>query len=250
MEFKYQSPDPHLYKKLLACYQQCLKNKRHLKKTRFHLHHEFMINQLAIDIYNNTYSPVKSSVFVVLNPKPREVIASDLRDRIVHHYIYDYMEKYWERRFVANSYACRPGKGPLKATIDLRNFIKAHKHGSRGRDLWYLKVDVRSFFSSIDKNILFGLITKHLKNKRMLMLCERTLFNNPVRKGGFKITCPKEFWQHVPKHKSLFFAPPDKGLPIGNLSSQFWANIYMNVFDQWVARRFKNKIRLVRRFRG
>ena len=238
MKFKYQSPDPHLYKKLLFCYERCLKNKRHLKKTRFHLHHEFMINQLAIDIKNNTYFPVKSSIFVVLNPKPREVIASDLRDRIVHHYIYEYMEKYWERRFVPNSYACRPGKGPLKATLDLQNFIRAHKRGSRGRDLWYLKVDVRSFFSSIDKNILFKLITKNLKNKRMLMLCERTLFNDPVRKGAFKITCPKEFWQHVPKHKSLFFGPPDKGLPIGNLSSQFWANIYMNVFDQWVARRF------------
>ena len=108
-----------------------------------------------------------------------------MRDRIVHHYIYEYMEKYWERRFVPNSYACRPGKGPLKATLDLQNFIRAHKHGSRGRDLWYLKVDVRSFFSSIDKNILFKLITKNLKNKRMLMLCERTLFNDPVRKGAF-----------------------------------------------------------------
>ena len=104
MEFKFQSPDPHLYKELLSCYKKCLQNKRHVKKTRFHLHHEFLINQLALDIENNTYYPCISSVFVVLNPKPREVVAASLRDRIVHHYIYQHMENYWERRFVPNTY--------------------------------------------------------------------------------------------------------------------------------------------------
>jgi len=242
VEYKYQSPDPHLYKQLLACYERCLKNKRHVKKSRFHLHHEYLINWLAIDIENNTYFPGISSVFVVLNPKPREVVAAQLRDRIVHHFIYQYMESYWEKRFAPNSYACRPGKGPLKATNDLRAFVRKHRRGSSGRTLWYLNVDVASFFPSINKKILFRLIAKHLKNKRMLTLCKRTLFYNPVGRGNYRLTCPKELWQQVPRYKSLFYAPPNKGLPIGNLSSQFWANIYMNVFDQWVMREFKHRI--------
>lgn len=68
------------------------------------------------------------------------------------------------------------------------------------------------------------------------------LFHNPMKKGNFRLTCPKERWRLVPKRKSLFYAPEGKGLAIGNLSSQFWANVYMNVFDQWVSRTFKKKV--------
>ena len=245
MNFKYPSPNIKLYGELLDCYKRCLRNKRHLKKGKFHRHHELMMNDLALNIEHNTYYPGISSVFVVLNPKPREVVAASLRDRVVHHFIHGYMEPYWERRFLPNSYACRPGKGPLAACRDLQKFL--HGYG-RTQHLWYLKVDVRSFFPSIDQNILFDIIKRHLKNPRMLMLSERTLFHNPVAPGKHRRTCPPVLWDQVPRHKSLFHAKPGKGLAIGNLSSQFWANLYMNVLDQWIARAFKGKVLFWQRY--
>lgn len=241
MRTKYQSPPGALYKKLLESYDRCIRNKRHVKKTKFHLFHEFHINKLALDIHNNTYFPGISNIFVILSPKPREVVAASLRDRIVHHYIYDYMESYWEKRFSPYSYACRPGKGPLNASKSLNRFLRAHHFHNRKTPLWYMKVDVSSFFPSIDKEILWKTIAKHMQNKKMLDLCEKVLFHNPVAPGQYRMSCPKTLWREVPKRKSLFYAPKNKGLPIGNLSSQFWANIYMNVLDQWIARKVKGK---------
>jgi hypothetical protein len=89
--FKYPSPDPALYEALLRAYFNCLKNKRHVKKSSFHLNYESIIHQLALDIQNRRYCPGKSSIFIVTHPKPREIIAANLRDRVVHHFLYDYM---------------------------------------------------------------------------------------------------------------------------------------------------------------
>ena len=89
MSFKYPSPSPLLYKALILSYFRCLKNKRHLKQTAFHLTHEKTIHQPILEIENRTYHPVLSNIFIVRQPKPREVIAANLRDRIVHHFLRD-----------------------------------------------------------------------------------------------------------------------------------------------------------------
>ena len=88
-----------LYQDLIRCYEAFIKTKAVLKKSRFHLDYEFEIYRLAYDIYHRRYAPSKSNIFVVLYPKPREIIAAHLRDRIVHNYIYNYMSPFWERRF-------------------------------------------------------------------------------------------------------------------------------------------------------
>jgi len=240
MNYKYPSPNPQLYKALIASYFRCLENKPHVKKTSFHLTFEKSIHGLALEIQNRTYRPGLSNIFVVTHPKPREVIAANLRDRIVHHYIYDYMAPHWERRFVPNSYACRPGKGPLRAGQDLRRFIREHQR-HRHAPLFYLQLDVQNFFPSIDLNVLDRLLSKHLENPHYLWLCKTVLFHRATEKGNFKLTSPKELWERLPRYKSLFAAPPDKGLPIGNLTSQFFANIYMNHLDQMIAHRLKGR---------
>ncbi len=236
--FKYPTPDPKLYRALLGAYFSCLKNKSHLKKSAFHLNYEGTVCSLALDIQNRTYSPGMSNIFIVLHPKPREVIAAHLRDRIVHHYIYNYMAPYWEKRFVANSYACRPGKGPLRASLDLRKFIAGHERHRRGT-LHYLQLDIQNFFPSIDQKILYDLISSHLTNSHFLWLCKTVLFHQATVKGRFKLTSPPKFWERLPKYKSLFHAPDGKGLPIGNLTSQFFANIYMNELDQFISHKLK-----------
>ena len=230
---KYAAPDLVLYQKLLASYKNCLKNKAHVKKSKFHLHHESIIHQLALDIENRTYQPTTSNIFVVTHPKPREIIAANMRDRVVHHFIYDYMAPHWDPRFVPTSYACRPGKGPLQACHDLRAFIRSHAR-QRGTPLYYLKVDIQNFFTTIDLKVLYRLIERHMENPLYLWLCEVVIFHRATKRGSFNLTSPKSLWQMLPKYKSMFYAPDDVGLPIGNLTSQFFANVYMNQSDQYV----------------
>jgi len=240
MSYRYPSPNPELYTALVRSYFRCLSNKAPVKKTTFHLNYEHIIHQLALDIENRTYHPGLSNIFVVLHPKPREVIAAHLRDRIVHHFVYDYMSPYWEKRFVPNSFACRVGKGPMRACDDLERFIRNYYRHS-GVPLYYLQLDVQNFFPSIDLNVLYRLIAKHLENPLYLWLCKTLIFHRATIKGNFKLTCPKELWQRLPRYKSLFAAAPDKGLPIGNLTSQFFANVYMNQLDQFIAHQLKGR---------
>ena len=239
--YKYLSPDLALYQQLLASYKNCLKNKPQVKKTTFHLQHERIIHQLALDIENRTYQPIKSNIFVVTHPKPREVIAAHLRDRIVHHFIYDYMSPHWERRFSSRSFACRTGKGPLQAVTDLQVFFRRHAR-QRGTPLFYLKMDIQSFFTSIDLKILYRMIERSLENDLYLWLCQVVIFHRATVKGNFSLTSPKKLWQMLPKYKSMFYAPQDVGLPIGNLTSQFFANVYMNHFDQYMTHQVKGRV--------
>lgn len=223
---------------LFRCYKKCLRNKNHIRLTTFHLHHEHHLNLLAMEIFRGQYKPKPSSIFVVTHPKNREIIAANIKDRVVHHLIYDHMEPYWERRFDSRSYACRPGKGTLNSTHDLRNFIAGYQAHSR-HPLWYLKVDVRAFFPSIDRAILASLILPKINDPMFQKLVEITINHNPTAPGNFNLRCSPHTLALIPHHKSLFTVPPGKGIPIGNLTSQFFANIYLNELDQFLARRIK-----------
>ena len=229
---------PELLRLLFRAYKKCLRNKTHIRLTAFHLHHEHNLSLLAMEILRGQYKPHPSSVFVVTHPKAREIVAAEIRDRVVHHLIYDHMESYWERRFDSRSYACRPGKGTLNSTRDLRSFIAGHRAHSP-HPLWYLKVDIKAFFPSIDRKILADLILPKIKNPMFQKLVATTIDHNPVAPGNFFLRCSRQMMDLVPPHKSLFTVPPGKGIPIGNLTSQFFANIYMNELDQFIARRMQ-----------
>ena len=229
-----------LYRQLLLTYESCIRTKARLKRSLFHLHYEEEIERLSVDICCYRYKPWLSNIFIVFYPKPREIIAAHVRDRLVHHFIYNYMAPYWERRFSPRSYACRKDKGPLQAVKDLQSFIQNYLRHNMG-GLYYLKVDIASFFPTIDIDILRKIIFKKLRNPLYQYLVDVTLKHRPVDKGQFILRSPKSHWSKMPRCKSMFYAPKNKGLPIGNLTSQFFANIYLNELDQFVTHQLKGR---------
>lgn len=225
------------YENLLKCYYECRKRKRYtINAARFEINFETELLKLQKELAEHTYEPGRSICFVVTKPKVREIFAADFRDRIVHHALVNYLELVWEPRFIDQSYACRKGKGAHKAVKDLRKYIK--KAGENGRQtVYFLQADIQSFFVSLKKDILFELIKKRVKNPEILWLAEKIIFHNPTL--NYYRKCQAALFDLIPDHKSLFKAPPRQGLPIGNLTSQFFANIYLNELDRFVKHKLK-----------
>lgn len=179
---------------------------------------------------NHHYQLGKYTCFAITDPKLREVWAADFRDRITHHLLVNYLEPVWEKKFIFHSYACRPDKGAHKAIHNLQNI--ASQQTSKTNKLWHLKLDIESFFMSIDKAVLFSLVQNKINNPDILWLSKLIIFQNPtdnyIIKGDLKTLAS------ILHNKSLFHAPPNKGLSIGNYTSQFFANIYLNEADQFI----------------
>ncbi|MBP8960957.1 group II intron reverse transcriptase domain-containing protein [Patescibacteria group bacterium] len=229
------------YKKLYVTYLACRKNKR-LKNSsaefEFYLEKKlFSLGNSLLDVSNN-YTPLPFSVFVVTQPKIREIFAAQFTDRIVHHLIVSHIQPIFEPKFIYDSYANRKDKGTHLAVKRLQKFSrKITNNGTRRA--YYLQADIKSFFTSINHQILFDLVKTHVKDPIILELIEKTIFYNCsinfVKKGDLTL------FDKVPAQKSLFHIPLDQGLPIGNLTSQFFANVYLNELDQYVKHTLKCK---------
>ena len=213
-------------------YLLCRKNKRNtINALRFEVNQERELLKLCRELTDRTYRPGRSVCFFSEKPKMREIFAADFRDRIVHHILVDYLESIYEPVFIHDSYACRKGKGIHKGAARLRTFIRrVTANGSRRA--WYLQLDIENYFMSINKEILFSLVRKKCSSQKALWLAELLIFhdctNNPVMRGEGRLAL------RIPPHKTLFHTPKEKGLPIGNLNSQFFANVYLNALDQFV----------------
>ena len=227
------------FENLISAYYQCRKRKR-LKppsaKFEFCLEKEIIILEKLLKNY--AWEPLPFSVFVVTAPKIREIFAADFHDRVIHHLLYNYALPIFEPKFIFDSYACRKGKGTHRAVERLCQFLKKITSNNK-KKAFYLQADVENFFPSINYDILFNLIKKYINNPNILWLAKTIIYHNcaqnPVRKGQLYL------FALVPPQKSLFNAPLDCGLPIGNLTSQFFANVYLNELDQFVKHRLKCK---------
>ena len=187
-------------------------------------------------LLDRSYEPNRSVCFFVRRPKLREVFAANFRDRVVHHVLVGHLEKTWEPIFIHDSYACRKGKGVHAGVARLQSFLRrATANGTR--EAFYLQLDIRNYFMSIDKQRLFAMLDAKLRPAKpdddaAHWWCHKLVFHdctvNPVMKGDPQLA------DKLPPHKTLFHAPPGKGLPIGNLNSQFFANVYLNALDQFV----------------
>lgn len=204
------------------------------------------VRQLWEDINNRTYCISPSICFVVDHPKPREVFAASFRDRIVHHLVIRELKPYFEEYFIDNSFSCRDGKGTLAAQVELYNQVMKRPK----ENLYFGKFDFQSFFMSIDKKILYFKLEVFINerynkpNKELLLwLIRLIIFNQPEKECVF--ACSKTKWKKLPDHKTLFKAPLFKGIPIGNLTSQWFANFYLTEFDFWVKSQFSSYIRYV-----
>jgi len=228
------------FKEIYQAYLECRKSKRNsLNAIKFEVHLLDNLWEIYESINSFTYKPKRYIYFLTSSPKLREVFASDFRDRVVHHLLVRDLEPIFEPIFIYDSYSCRKKRGTHLAIKRLKRFVQNKEYP------YYLQLDVKSFFLSINKNILFEQIrevsTLRAKDKlqRVLYLSNKIIFDDPTENYRFKGN--KEQLKNFPNHKTLFYAPKNRGLAIGNLTSQFFANVYMNGFDNFIKRKLKAK---------
>ncbi|CAN5860171.1 RNA-directed DNA polymerase [soil metagenome] len=197
---------------------------------------EHNLCELHDELASGAYQPGRSICFVVTHPRPREVWAAKFRDRIVHHLLYNQIAAHFHARFTADSSACIPGRGTLYAAQRLEHQVRsATRNWSRPQH--YLKCDLANFFVSIDKTVLREQLRRGINAPWWLSLAEVLLMHDP--RGDVEVRSRPDEMALVPPHKSLFNAPDCYGLPIGNLSSQFFANVLLDELDQFVKHRLR-----------
>ncbi|PKL30877.1 hypothetical protein CVV43_05055 [Candidatus Saccharibacteria bacterium HGW-Saccharibacteria-1] len=237
-----------LIENIFQAYYDARKNKRNSNSSLgFELEYEKNLVKLFWEISERRYVPSPHSAFIIDKPVKREVFASEFRDRIVHHLIFNYINPIFDPLFINDSYSCRINKGTLYGVKRADYFIKSCSENYK-KDAYIMKLDIEGYFMSIDRTLLFGIIKKQVIKRQdkltceldlILYLLEKVIFCDPTE--GCLVKSDREAWQGLPRSKSLFFSKPGKGLPIGNLTSQLFANIYLNEIDQFVKRELKFK---------
>ncbi|MBN1337722.1 MAG: hypothetical protein JXA03_00280 [Bacteroidales bacterium] len=224
---------------MFQAYYDCRKNKRNtINALKFEKHLERNLFELIEEIETGTYQPGRSIAFIVNNPVKREVFAADFRDRVVHHWLINRLNPYFEKIFIFDSYACRINKGTHFGIKRVNQFIKDCSDNFKN-DCYILKLDVCGFFMHINRNLLFERLElfidqQYQENDKELVkdICYKSVFNDPTKNCIIKGS--HHDWKGLPKSKSLFSTPENCGLPIGNLTSQVFANFYMNPFDHFI----------------
>jgi len=235
------SSEKQLLYDLFQAYFDARKNKRNtINALAFEIDYERKLFELYKEIKNRKYEISPSICFVIFKPVQREVFAADFRDRIIHHLIYNYISPFFERLFIHDNYSCRIGKGTSYGIKRLDHFIRSCSR-NYNRDCYILKLDIKGYFMSMDRSVLYQKVGKTLYRFRdiahfnidlILYLVWETIFHDPTK--NCLIKGAKNNWKGLPKSKSLFFAEKNKGLPIGNLTSQLFGNVYLNDFDHFV----------------
>ena len=167
------SSDLYSFANLWRQYRACRRNKRTtLNALAFEIDAEAKLLDLQRELRAHTYRPGRSICFVTDGPKPREVFAADFRDRIVHHLLVSRLDPIFEPAFIHDSHACRKGKGVLAASDRLTAFLRRVTANGR-RPAWGLKLDVASFFSSIDKQTLYDILARRVRTPELLWLTRK-----------------------------------------------------------------------------
>ena len=200
---------------LLEAWKEFLKGKRKKKDVQeFQLHLMDNILSLSNDLKNKTYTHGPYHAFNISDPKPRNIHKASVRDRLLHHAVYRILYPYFGKTFISDSYSCRLNKGTHKAINQFRKYYwKVSKNNTK--QCWILKCDIKKFFASIDHNSLRYIVTNYIDDEDTNWLLHQII--------------------------SSFHTYSNKGLPLGNLTSQLLVNIYMNEFDQYVKHTLKIK---------
>lgn len=188
------------FQNLLDAAKKAYKGSHHSHEAQdfwFHLEDELL--NLQNELQSGIYRPGQYSYFFVCDPKKRKISVAPFRDRVVHHAVVNVLEPIYEKIFIYDSYATRKGKGTHRAIARAQKFLRKNR--------WFLKADVHKYFDSVDHTILKTILRKKIKDKRLLQLLDNIIDN-----GG----------------------NAGKGLPIGNLTSQFLANVYLNELDHYL----------------
>jgi retron-type reverse transcriptase len=200
-----------------ACRQASLGKRFRPGVARFVLDQERELLELRRDLLDGSYRPGTYFTFTIRDPKERLISVAPFRDRVVHHAVCAVLEPLLDRTLIADTFANRLGKGTHRALDRFQDLVRKHR--------WVVVGDVRKYFASIDHGILKDLLRHKLKDRRLLALLDVIVDgSNPQ----------EEVIDHFPGDD--LFTPLDrrKGLPIGNLTSQVFANLYLSPFDHWV----------------
>ncbi|HEX7907310.1 MAG TPA: RNA-directed DNA polymerase [Paraburkholderia sp.] len=217
---------------LVTAYRDCRRTKRNSASAlAFEENLERNIANLHDELTAGTYAPGRSKCFIITRPKAREVWAAGFPDRVVQHYLYNHIRERFERAFIADSCACIKGRGTLYAAQRLEAKIRSITENWSHR-AYYLKCDIANFFVSIPKPLLLELFLKKIDEPSWRWLTEVVLMHDP--RGDFDYLGDAALMELVPPHKRLFEQRPHFGLAIGNLISQFAANVLLDVLDQFV----------------
>ncbi len=206
------------FENLHYAYLKARKGKRYKDEIlRFGCHQEELLLQLREELLNETYRHGEYKEFIVCDSKKRHIKAAPFRDRIVHHAFCRIVEPIFDKGFVYDSYACRKNKGTRAAVLRLKKFLRSAYDNEEGNIMggYVLKCDISKYFDNVDHSILFELIGKKIEDKKVLNLAGMII----------ESTCTKA----------------GKGIPIGNLTSQLFANVYLNELDQFVKHTLREK---------
>ena len=213
--------------------------------------------ELTDELLERRYKPQSSMCFIVEEPKKREIFAANFRDRIVHHLYYNYTYDLFNSTFIEDSYSCRKGKGTHYGIHRLEKHIRQESENYT-KGVYVLKMDIKGYFIHINRLILLKIVNDCLDKMKthktskndvtwgekldydfVKYLGEVIIMLNPTK--NCLIKGDKSDWDDLPDSKSLFKTKPNCGLPIGNLTSQLFSNVYLNVFDQFMKRSLRCK---------
>lgn len=224
------------FETILEAYLDCRKRKRStVGATEFELNYVQNLVELMNEVNSRQYRIGKSICFVVRYPRYREVFAGDFRDRVIHHYIALRLEPLFERIFCGRTYNCRKGKGQLAGVIQLAEDIREESENYT-KDAYVMKVDLKGFFMSIIKSKLARMVDDFIveyykgdDKEDLRWMCNLVVMHRP------ELNCerrsPLWMWNFIPKEKSLFTNGEDRGIAIGNLFAQLFANFLLNTID-------------------
>ena len=212
--------------------------------------HAFEVNlfenltRLRDALWEENYYPSRGTAHIISRPVQREIFAAPYVDRIVHHFITNTIDPWWDHRLIEDSYSCRVGKGTLYGVQRLRHHILSVSQNIT-IPTYIIKLDITGYFMHIDRQLMFNRVKWGLdrqfdalpcgRDKRyriMLHAIQAIIFDDPV--DGVKIQGSYEDWRGLPADKSLFCQPPGRGMVIGNLTSQDFSNIYLDKLDRFV----------------
>ena len=210
---------------LLRAAEQARKGKRFRPAVAsFHFDQERALWVLHEELSTKTYRPGPYRSFYIYEPKRRQISAAPYRDRVVHHALVNVLEPIYERSFISDSYACRRGKGTHAAVDHCQHFASRFRY--------VLKTDIQKFFPSLDHEILKALVARKVKDPDVLWLVGQIIDHSN----------PQEEIQNWFPGDDLF-TPSERrrGIPIGNQTSQFFANVYLDPLDHFVKERLRIK---------
>ncbi len=230
-------------------YLQARKNKRNThNQLAFELNQEKNLHALATVIYERKYTPKPCIAFIIDKPVMREIFAADFIDRVIHHFIYRCIYPIIDSKLIHDTYSCRVGKGTLFGIHRAKGYMHSCSQDFT-KETYFLKLDIEAYFMNMHHDILFEKVDAMLpQNKKsflgisratLIYLIRQTIFNHVAE--NCRIKGNKSDWLGLPPSKSLFNYPNNTGLPIGNLTSQVFGNVYMNDFDYFVKKEMKIK---------